>query len=185
MPVLVLPGFMGSDLSTKPLRHALAEAGFAAHGWGLGMNFGVSAEMFAKIDALALEIAGAGTVALVGWSLGGVVARELAWARPGKVAQVVTLGAPFSGDLRANNAWRLYEWVTGHPVDQPPVPVRRGAKPPVPTTAIWSAKDGIVAAASARGEAHESDRVIEVDCTHLGYMTCPKVAKVVAGVLGG
>lgn len=184
-PVLVLPGFLGSDLSTKPLRHALQAAGHDVHGWGMGMNFGVTGEMFANVEALALRLAGRGRVALIGWSLGGLVAREIALRHPGSVAQVITLGSPFSGDLRANNAWRLYEWMTGRPVDQPAIPVRRGGKPPVPTTALWSHRDGIVAPACARGLPHESDQIIEVDCTHLGYMTCPKVATVLAQVLEG
>lgn len=183
-PVLVLPGFLGSDLSTKPLRHVLGAAGYDVHGWGLGMNFGVSVEMFMKIEALALQLAGQGQVTLIGWSLGGLVAREIALRRPDKIARVITLGSPFSGDLRANNAWWLYEWMTGRPVDEPAVPVRRGEKPPVPTIALWSSNDGIIAPACARGLPHESDRIVEVDCTHLGFMTCPKVAAALVGVLG-
>lgn len=182
-PVLVLPGFLGSDASTRPLRHALAAAGYDVHGWGLGMNFGMTVDLFLNIEALALRLAGQGRVSLVGWSLGGLAAREIALRRPDRIARVVTLGAPFSGDLKANNAWWLYEWMTGRPVDQPAVPVRRGEKPPVPTTALWSARDGIVAPACARGLPHESDRIVEVDCTHLGYMTCPRVAATLAELL--
>jgi hypothetical protein len=182
-PVLIIPGFFGNDLSTRPLRHALMAEGYEVHGWGLGMNLGVTTDMFRQVEALAVRIAGEDSVSLVGWSLGGLIAREIALRHPGQIAQVVTLGSPISGDLRANNAWRLYEWMAGHPVDRPPVPVRRGEKPPVPTTALWSRRDGIVAPACTRGLPHESDRIIEVGCTHLGYMTCPHVAATLAELL--
>ncbi len=79
----------------------------------------------------------------------------------------MTLGSPFSGDLRANNAWRIYELLNDHKVDRPPLEIDIAAKPPVRTLAIWSARDGIVSPASARGEAWESDRQVEVPIRHL------------------
>ena len=82
---------------------------------------------------------------------------------------MVTLGSPFSGDPRANNVWRLYELVSGHPVDAPPIDADVKAKPPVPTMAIWSRRDGIVAPACARGDEAESDLRLELDCTHMGF----------------
>jgi hypothetical protein len=78
------------------------------------------------------------------------------------------LGSPFSGDLRLNNIWRLYEWVAGHKVDDPPTP-RITAKPPVPALALWSRRDGIIAPVAARGEAHERDHCAEIDCSHMGF----------------
>jgi hypothetical protein len=80
----------------------------------------------------------------------------------------VTLGSPFSGDPRLNNVWKLYERVAGHPVDRPPIP-RLSDKPPVPTLAIWSRRDGIVAVRAARGLAEESDREVEVGSSHMGF----------------
>ena len=107
------------------------------------------------------------------WSAGASaasIAREVAKLRPDLVAKVVTLGTPFSGDPRANNVWRLYELVAGHPVDAPPIDGRTSAeKPPVPTLAIWSRRDGIVAPACARGGDGESDRQVELDCGHMGF----------------
>ena len=67
-----------------------------------------------------------------------------------------------------NNVWRLYEWVAGHAVDDPPIP-RICDKPPVPTLAIWSSRDGIVAPRAARGLAHESDRAVEMACSHMAF----------------
>lgn len=79
--------------------------------------------------------------------------------------------ARLSGSLRANHAWKLYELINRHKVDVPPIDVVLGEKPPVPTYAFWSRRDGIVAAASACGHAHESDEQFELDCTHVGFAT--------------
>ena len=122
---------------------------------------------------------GATPVLVVGWSLGGLFARELARAFPERVSAVVTLGSPFSGDVRANNVWRLYEWVAGHPVDRPPLP-RIPAKPPVPTLAFWSRRDGIIAPASARGAPDETDRAVELASNHMGFGVSRAVTRQVA-----
>ena len=116
---------------------------------------------------------------VVGWSLGGVYARELARAAPGLVRAVVTLGSPFSGDPKQNNVWRLYEWIAGHKVDQPPIP-RITDKPPVPHLAIWSRRDGIVAPRSARGLEHERDKAVELACTHMALGVSRRTGREVA-----
>jgi pimeloyl-ACP methyl ester carboxylesterase len=107
-------------------------------------------------------------VLVVGWSLGGVYARELARAVPDQVRAVVTLGSPFSGDPKQNNVWRLYEKIAGHKVDEPPIP-RITDKPPVAHLAIWSMRDGIVAPRAARGLEEERDEAVELKCTHMGF----------------
>ena len=124
----------------------------------MGLNRGVTEDIVDRI-AERVERFGAGEkVILVGWSLGGLYARVVAQERPDLVEKVVTLGSPFSGDRRRNNnVWRLYEWVAGHPVNDPPIDKDPEVKPPVPTLAIWSRRDGIVAPAGARGEPHERD----------------------------
>ena len=170
-PVMVIPGFLATDWSTVILRRTLEAAGYRVYGWGLGMNLGARRDLLDRMEAQLDQAAGHGPVALVGWSLGGVYARELAKRRREEVAKVITLGSPFSGDVRANNAWRLYELINDHKVDAPPIEARMGEKPPVPTIAIWSRADGIVAPACARGEPHECDRSVELDCTHMGFMT--------------
>jgi hypothetical protein len=81
----------------------------------------------------------------------------------------VTLGAPFSGDLKTNNNVRaFYEWMAGHPVDQPPFP-RVVDNPPVPTLALWSRRDGIVSVRAARGLEGERDKEVEINTTHMGF----------------
>ena len=178
-PALVLPGFIANDRTTLELRRALARAGWRVHPWALGWNLGARADTVERIAARIDEIAGGKPLLLVGWSLGGVYAREVARAHPGKVAAAVTLGSPFSGDPKLNNVWRLYERVAGHSVDDPPVP-RDSSKPPVPTLAIWSRADGIVAPISARGQPGESDKAVEFSCSHMAFGVSRRVADRVA-----
>ncbi len=167
-PALVIPGFIASDRTTMELRRALAAGGWRVHPWGLGWNLGAKADTVERLIERLEAIPDKRPVLLVGWSLGGIYARELARARPERVRAVVTLGSPFSGDPHANNVWRLYEWVAGHNVDDPPIP-RDTTKPPVPTLAIWSRRDGIVAVAAARGLAEESDTAVELGCRHMAF----------------
>ena len=179
-PVMVLPGFMASDQATSRLRRSLAVAGFQAFGWGLGRNKGIKADIFQRLDERMVELGVDEPLTLVGWSLGGLIAREYAKHAPHRVAKVVTLGSPFSGDLRANNAWRAYEFVARHKIDAPPIEVTLGEKPPVPTCAFWSANDGVVAPNSARGLSHESDYRIELDCTHMAFVARPDAIRAIA-----
>jgi pimeloyl-ACP methyl ester carboxylesterase len=95
-------------------------------------------------------------------------ARELAHRHPDKVRAVATLCSPFSGDFKTNtNVRELYERVAGHDVNEPPFP-RANGKPPVPTLAFWSRRDGVVAPSAARGREHEIDRAVEIDTYHVG-----------------
>jgi pimeloyl-ACP methyl ester carboxylesterase len=175
-PVLVIPGFMGSDQTTFALRRELAVAGFRVHGWKLGWNLGARADSLDRLDRRITELGHREPIVLVGWSLGGIFAREYARSRPDKVRAVVTLGSPFSGDPRQNNVWRLYEFVAGHPVDNPPLP-RITEKPPVPHLAFWSRKDGLIAPRAARGLDHERDKEVELDCPHIGFAVSPSATR--------
>jgi pimeloyl-ACP methyl ester carboxylesterase len=168
-PLLVVPGFLATDRTTLGLQRAFGDAGYRATGTSMGVNTGVRQD---TLDRLAERIEAHGEsrpVILVGWSLGGIFAREVAKRQPHLVDRVVTLGSPFSGDPRANNVWRLDELVAGHKVDDPPIRTDLAEKPPVPTLAIWSRGDGIVAPAAARGRHGERDAEIELDCSHMGF----------------
>ncbi len=178
--VMVVPGFMASDQTTARLRRSLSAGGFQTHGWGLGRNRGIKADIFQRLDDRIDALPTDAPLTLVGWSLGGLIAREYAKHAPHRVAKVVTLGSPFSGDLRANNAWRIYEFVAGHKIDSPPIKVMLGEKPPVPTCAFWSTQDGIVAPNSARGMRHESDHRIELDCSHMAFVARPDAIRAIA-----
>lgn len=181
-PVMLLPGFGAHPRRMKPMADALAGAGHVVHEWGLGFNFGPNQQNFAflmrRVGALARQHRA--PVALVGWSLGGLFAREIARRQSDSVAKVITMGTPFSGDPRNNNAWRAYQVVTGHAVDRPPVECDVAVKPPVPTIAIWSPRDGVIHPRSACGWAGERDRAVSVRCSHLGFASD---AKVIAEVL--
>jgi pimeloyl-ACP methyl ester carboxylesterase len=186
-PVMLLPGFGAHPQRMKRMSDALEAAGHTVHQWGLGFNLGPTPENFAylvaRVDRLSRQHGA--PVTLVGWSLGGLFAREIAKRLPGKVARVITLGTPFSGDRRANNAWRAYQFVTGHPVDEPPIECNFAQKPPVATLAIWSPRDGVVSPRSASGWPGERDRALAVRCNHLGFASDPRVVAAILQELDG
>jgi dienelactone hydrolase len=146
-PVLTLPGFLASDLSMAPMRRYLKELGYDAYTWNMGRNIGGFSRMRAALrDRLAEIHKGSGRkVSIVGWSLGGVYARDLALQAPDMVRYVVTLGSPFANDVRATNATRLYEALSGEAVgDNPELQEAISGDLPVPTTSIYSRADGVV-----------------------------------------
>lgn len=170
-PAMVIPGFLATDRTTMDLRRALARAGWRVHPWLLGQNLGAKADtmdiLISRLGALYAEHKQ--PILIVGWSLGGMFARELAHRVPAQVRAVVTLGSPFSGNLKTNtNVREIYERIAGHDVNLPPFE-RFATKPPVPTLALWSRRDGIVAPAAARGLAHEVDKSVEIDTHHMGF----------------
>jgi pimeloyl-ACP methyl ester carboxylesterase len=183
--VLVLPGFLTSDRSTDFLRRTLRGLGFNAVGWELGRNlgglYGMRQKLRDRVAALAAEHGD--KVSLVGWSLGGVYARDLALSLPEKIRDVITLGSPFSGDLRANNVGRLYDVVSGESVDdaQPGDVAALAGDLPVPATSIYSRMDGIVHWRTSQVKAHETAENIEVlGASHLGLGVNPAVIWAVA-----
>ena len=183
--MLVLPAFLANDLATSLLRRTLKANGFRPFGWGNGFNLGARPDTLrrlgARLDAVVHE---AGSpIALIGWSLGGLYARELAKRRRAEVSVVITLGTPFSMDLRRNNAWKLYELINDHPVDAPPLDVQVDAKPPGKTFALWSRRDGIVAPASAHGADGEFDQAIELGCTHNEMVSDPEALSTIVSLL--
>jgi len=133
------------------------------------MTFERLDRMAKRVEALSDRVGE--KVAIVGWSLGGLYAREVARMVPQSVGLVLTMGSPFSGDRRANNAWRLYQFVAGYDVDEPPFAINPAEKPPVRTVALWSSKDGVVAPEGARGQPGESDEVAELACRHMAFPT--------------
>jgi pimeloyl-ACP methyl ester carboxylesterase len=147
--VLVVPGFMASDRSTQHLRDVLGRLGYAAHGWELGRNLGGIGRLRHMLTERlhTLHKDSGRKVSLVGWSLGGVLARDLAIAHPGHVRQVISLGSPFSGDIGANNVRRLYEGLAGEPIRLRPdaaAVARLAGDLGLPATAIYSKTDGVV-----------------------------------------
>jgi predicted esterase YcpF (UPF0227 family) len=167
-PVLVFPGLVASDVSTLPLRTFLRWRGYVVHGWGAGRNLGSPGTedgMATKVRELHAHY---GTkVSLIGWSLGGLYAREIAQRLPDHVRQVITLGSPLTGSPKANHAWRLYEFVSGQHVEN----VRRmdlEKLPSFPTTAIYSRTDGVCAwQCCVESEGPQAEN-IEIESSHCG-----------------
>jgi pimeloyl-ACP methyl ester carboxylesterase len=182
--VLVLPGLLASDMSTALMRRYLSWLGYDVHGWQLGRNVGPTD---AVLDELPRELAGLAAstgrpVSIIGWSLGGIYARELARDHPEQVRRVLTLGSPFAlTDLRQSRADGVFrrhsfEHAGGR------VPTREQIAEPigVPSTAVYSRLDGIVSwqtCIETETPLHEN---VEVRCAHLGFGVDPATLWLIA-----
>jgi pimeloyl-ACP methyl ester carboxylesterase len=183
-PVLTLPGFLASDLSMAPMRHYLSELGYVTEAWRMGRNVGGVARMRNLLRERLAEIhaASARKVSIVGWSLGGVYARDLALQAPELVRSVVTLGSPFANDIRATNATQLYEALTGETAEAyPGLRAAISGDLPVPTTSIYSRADGIVNWQTCRLRPSDTAENIEIYfASHIGLGVNPAALWVVA-----
>ena len=175
-PVMVLPGFMAGDSSTGVLRRFLSSRKYESYPWELGRNLGpVSTGQEGELLAQRLEDIyqdhDKQKVSLVGWSLGGVLAREVAKRTPEFVRQVITLGSPFAGVPETSHAWPLYKYMSKDEtkkaefrelVEQLSVP------PSVPTTSIYTKTDGVVHWSSSIEVEEDHTDNIEVRTSHCG-----------------
>ena len=168
--VIVFPGFTASDITTLPLRTFLIDRGYDAYGWDLRFNLGprkgVMEKILRRVRGLRRETGR--NVSLVGWSLGGVFAREVAKMVPEAVRCVITLGSPFTGSPKANNVWRLYELLSGHRLDHDVHIGHVRQTPPVPTTSIFTRTDGVVAWQCCLQRPEPRAESIEVHASHCG-----------------
>jgi pimeloyl-ACP methyl ester carboxylesterase len=169
-PVLVIPGLAASDLSTRPLRRVLRDQGWSAHGWELGPNHGPRPGIEERAQERLAELyrRDGRKVSVIGWSLGGIFARELARREPEHVRSVITLGSPFAGAPRASNAWRLYELASRQRAEDYPGRHHMKTPPPVPSTAIYSRTDGIVAWQGCVERVSPFTENIEIESSHCG-----------------
>jgi pimeloyl-ACP methyl ester carboxylesterase len=183
-PVLVLPGLVTSDISTRPLRSFLKRQGYAVSGWGLGRNFGPRPGVQDGMLALLRELheTHGRKVSIIGWSLGGIYARQLAKMEPDLVRGVITLGSPFGGQPTATNAWRVYEMVSGKRATDADTSFGGAISdpPPVPSTAIFSRTDGICAYQICMERRSATTENIEVQGSHCGLGHNPAVVYAVA-----
>lgn len=181
-PVLVFPGLATGDLTTVVLRNFLKDRGYVPHAWEQGLNRGprpgVIEACVERVQELRAEHGRA--VSLVGWSLGGVYAREIAKMVPDDVRVVVTLGSPFAGHPKATNAWRLYEFASGRSIEDDARIADLKSTPPVPTTSIFSRTDGVVAWQCSVEEETERSENIEVHASHIGMGMNPTALYAVA-----
>jgi pimeloyl-ACP methyl ester carboxylesterase len=169
-PVIVFPGLGAADFTTIPLRNFLESQGYVAYPWQQGFNFGpregVVDGVLDKVRSVYRQHQR--PVSLIGWSLGGIYAREAAKELAEMTRCVITLGSPFTGHPKASNAWRFYEFVSGHSTDDLEVFEQVRQPPPVPTTSIYSKTDGIVAWQCSVNEVGPLTENIGVHASHVG-----------------
>ena len=192
-PALVIPGLGTSALSTTTLRRFLRHAGYRTYDWGLGRNMGPRggldtwlARLEPRLVAISRKHRGA-RVHLVGWSLGGIYARELAKRRPDLVRQVVTLGSPLSGDPEATNGKLLYRLLAGGSAATDETLLQRvRVAPDVPCASLYSRIDGVVSWESSRLDDTDLQRAYEIPgVSHLGLVSDPRALSALARVLAG
>lgn len=171
--VIVFPGLSAGDLSTVPLRKYLDSLGYATQGWNQGLNLGPRPGV---LETARQQITNTfqqtgRKVSLIGWSLGGIYARELAKMMPDMVHCVITLGTPFAGSPKSTNAWRVYEFASGRKTEIERANFDLPVAPTVPTTSIFSRTDGVVAwqgSIQAPCSINPHTENIEVFASHVG-----------------
>lgn len=188
-PVIVLPAFFCSDSMTRGLREWLTALGYAVEGWGAGVNLGPTASAVAAADGILRRCTQppGRKASLVGVSLGGVMARALANAHPDRVRRVITVCSPFRLPT-ASPLEPLYRALAPLHSGQGLMLAQLTAPPPVPTTAIYSPRDGIVAWRSCIDELADGPGVgggperenVAVDGAHTTMLANPKTLRIIA-----
>ena len=179
-PVMVLPGLSTSDASTLPMRGYLQNLGYKMSGWNQSYNFGMRAGVLERAKQHVMEECEAygEKVSLIGWSLGGIMAREIAKDLPDHVRGVITMGSPFAGTRSSTNAYRVYEITSERSVHTDMEEYDLPSAPPMPTTSIFSRTDGIVSWRSSVQEPCKNNpntENVEVLASHLGLPLSPLV----------
>lgn len=186
-PVVIFPGLASDRRATAPLHDFCSRLGYAAHDWGRGWNTGPRGEVEPWLDELAAHVRElvaphAGRVSLIGWSLGGLYAREVAKKLGVRARQVITIGTPFAGPPSQTRAAWLYRVLSGQaPAYDAALAARLRTPPEVPTTSIYSRSDGVVAwqACVQPGRRAHTEN-IEVDGSHCGLGWNTEVLRVIA-----
>lgn len=184
-PVVVYPGLGGGSFTTSHLRRSLDQSGFTSQCWGRGVNTGPDGDFDQWLDGLEDDVrswhAESGRkVSLVGWSLGGIYARELAKRAPECVRQVVTMGTPFASISGATHAEKAFSLLNGTtPQITPQLEARLRAAPPLPTTSVYSKSDGVVNWRGCIQKKSALAESVEVTASHLGMGTHPEVLRVI------
>lgn len=188
-PVVVYPGLGAGAFTTSHLRGFLEQAGFCVSDWEGGVNTGpegVLDDWLGSLDDRVRELhrSHGRTVSLVGWSLGGLYAREIAKRCPHAVRQVVTLATPFAALGTGNHAGSVFKLLNKDKAHLPPeLEVRLRECPPVPTTSIFSKADGIVSWRGCIEKKGQRSESVEVGASHLGMVSHPEVLRIVANRL--
>lgn len=176
--VLVFPGLLADDPSTGPLRAFLRWLGYDARGWDLGRNHGPTEAVLAGLPRALLRHAErtGGPVSLIGWSLGGMYAREMARRHPRQVRQVITLGSPYAlthpGQSHAHGPYQRLSFLHA-PSSQLPSSEQRSRPINVPSTSVYSRLDGVVAWQACVEPETALHQNVEVRCSHVGFGVDP------------
>jgi thioesterase domain-containing protein len=175
-PVLVLPGFLAGAPSTQFLRQLLRRLNYRTYDWRLGYNLGVRPSMIKRLPARVNDIRSHNDgrkVSVIGWSAGGIFARELARLQPDAVRMVITLGSPIRGNQQATHAWRMWRLLNrnsqARDVVSEAARIAREEPLQVPTTCVYSKTDGIVAWQCCLSKPAPETENVEVHGSHLGY----------------
>lgn len=191
-PIIVVPGFLADDDSTLVMREALGHLGANVQGWGLGTNFGVRVHLIKGLAKLILALSHKTNqkVTLIGHSLGGVFAKELAKMFPANVEQVISLGSPlFDKDGDSSSISEIYNMFNPHKLDEKLLPIEHRFEdnfeqlPECAMTSIYSRSDGIVhwkASVLPKGNLTQN---IEVGCSHTGMAACPSVIYLILNLI--
>lgn len=174
-PVLVVPGFLAGRASTQVLRRFLRRQGYFVHDWHGGRNLGIRHGMIDRLAGRLREIHAQHQrrISIIGWSAGGIYARELARRHPELVRCVITLGSPIRGNPKAASIWWLYSMLNTRTPQQRAAlepEARRLTEQPlqVPTSCLFSRADGVVAWQRCTSLPGPRTENIEVQATHLG-----------------
>jgi hypothetical protein len=180
-PVIVLPAFFCSDGMTRGFRQWLSALGYSAEGWGSGVNLGPTAAAVTAVERLLLESTEAtgAKASFVGVSLGGVLARALANAHPERVRRVITVCSPFRLPTASPLA-PVYRALAPLHSGQHLLIDRLSEPPPMPTTAIYSRSDGVVAWRSCIDEPAPNRENIAIDGAHTTMLGNPRALRVIA-----
>ena len=181
--MLILPGWGAGDGSTVVLKAYLRLLGYRAHGWGLGRNRGIAADLLPKILKRVSSLA-RGTrrkVDLIGWSFGGYLARELAKERADLIGQVITLGTPVIGGPKYTVVDRRFRR-RGIDIEAvaDEVELRNRIAFSTPVVALYSRFDAVVAWQACIDPNAQNVEHVEVRTTHLGFGFSPEVYKIIA-----
>jgi pimeloyl-ACP methyl ester carboxylesterase len=189
-PVILIPGLASDERALLPLRNCCEALGYAVYDWQQGFNLGPHGDTDEWLHNLAEHVRGVATlhsrrVSLVGWSLGGFYAREIAKLRPPLVRQVLTLGTPFAREGQETQVAWLYRLVNGRAslVDEQ-FSTRLCTTPPVPTTSIYNRADGVVAWQTCLLDGSFEAEDVQANSSHAALPWSPQVLRIVADRLG-
>jgi pimeloyl-ACP methyl ester carboxylesterase len=184
--VVVIPPFGAGDSFTTVLRAYLRRLGYRVHRWDRAEVLGLHRLTTVALPRISeLRRTSEGRLSIVGHSLGGIYAREVARSAPENIRDVISIGSPFAGDMKSNYVWPMYEVATGTRIDSIPTRfLEQMSEPPgVPATAIFSRSDGVAHWSCCVERDSPTTENIEVIGSHIGLLHNPAVFYVIANRL--